>query len=278
VGQREKILEFLRALDRPVSPFFISKSLGINPNSTRARIHDLLRIGLVERVAPGLYSIVPTHGVGKPPRIQNFTAVVHPSPAVQESERWEYVFQGPPLGEEGLVRIALGFGKKRNKITWTIRAPLGLDYYGLMFSYALVQCELARRGYTVKDTPGNLECPECFMVRVIELLDDKIGLGLEGVKCLTFHDLSGNFEKIYEKKYGVRREVRFTEQRPISDLLALYQGGFPSFMVAQSSYDIARAVEKNTETLKHLYRNQAELNRITNQVLKALWKIIDKDS
>ena len=276
MSQKEKILEFLRALDRPVSPFFVSKSLGINPNSTRARIHDLSRVGLLERVAPGLYAIVPTHGVGRPPRIQNFTAVAHPSPSIQVSESWEYVFSGPPGGDEGKVRVALSFGRKRNKITWTIRAPLGLDYYGLMFSYALVQCELARKGYTVRDEPGDLERPECFMVRVAELLDDKIGLGLEGIKCLTFRDLKGNFEKIYEKQYGIRREVRFTEQRPISEILALYQGGLPSFMVAQSSYDVARSVEKNTETLKYLYRNQAELTRITNSVLNALWKILDK--
>ncbi len=55
------------------------------------------------------------------------------------------------------------------------------------------------------------------MVKVVELLDDKICLGLEGIKCLTFRDLKGNFEKIYEKAYGIRREVRFTESRPVSE-------------------------------------------------------------
>ena len=108
------------------------------------------------------------------------------------------------------------------------------------------------------------------------MLDDKIGLGLEGIKCLTFRDLKGNLEKIYEKSYGIRREVRFTEPRPVSELLALYQGGLPSFMVAQASYDVARSVERNTETLKYLYRNQLELSRTTQAVLEALWRLLDQ--
>ena len=110
----------------------------------------------------------------------------------------------------------------------------------------------------------------------VGFLDDKIGLGLEGIKCLTFRDLKGNFEKICEKTYGVRRETRFTEPRSVSELLALYQGGLPSFMVAQASYNVARSVERNTETLKYLYRNQLDLSRITQAVLEALWRLLDQ--
>jgi len=55
--------------------------------------------------------------------------------------------------------------------------------------------------------------------------------------------------------FEIRREVRFTDPRPIDEILALYHGGLPSFMIAQSSYDIARAVERNAETRKYLYRN-----------------------
>jgi len=78
LGQKEKIRGYLENLDRPVSPYTISQSLGLNPNSVRARLGDLVKNGQVQRVAPGLYMIDPTLGVGKPPLIQNFCAIVHP--------------------------------------------------------------------------------------------------------------------------------------------------------------------------------------------------------
>jgi hypothetical protein len=255
----------------------VAKSLGFNPNSVRGRIGELAREDKIERVSPGFYTIVPTHGVGKLPRIQNFTAVVHPEPPLLRSEQWEYSFQGPPGGKEGLVRIRLLFGIKRNKVTWTIKAPLGLDYYGLMLAYGLVRNVISSKGLRFSEDLGaDIEKSRCFVVKNVELLDDKIGLGIEGIKCITFGDLKGNLEKIYEKPYGIRREIRHTEPRPISELLALYQGGLPNFMIAQSSYDLARAVEKNTEILKYIYRNQAEITLKTNEVLKALFRIVDK--
>ena len=153
MGQKQKILDYLAAADTPVSCFSVAKSLCFNPNSVRARLSELARAGSVERVAPGLYSINSSHGVGKPPRVQNFLAVAHPSPAVRESGCWEYRFTGPPGGAEGEVRLGLRFGRKRNKVTWTVRAPLGLDYYGLMFAYGLVRCVLEGRGLMVGEEP-----------------------------------------------------------------------------------------------------------------------------
>jgi hypothetical protein len=257
----------------------VAKTLGLNPNSVRARIGELAKEGKIERVSPGFYTITCTHGVHRP-RLQNFLAVAHPTPPIRVSETWEYIFTGPPGGSEGVVRLSLRFGKYRNKITWTIKAPLGLDYYGLMFAYGLVKNVVSGKGLFIHevDSVVNFDRPSCFIIKNVEFLDDKMGLGIEGIKCVTFSDFKGNLEKIYEKPYGIRREIRHTEPRPITELLALYQGGLPSFMIAQSSYDLARAVEKNTEILKYIYRNQSEITLKTNEVLKALFRIIDKFS
>lgn len=297
LGQKEKIRGYLENMDRPVSPYTISKSLGLNPNSVRARLGDLVKTGRVQRVAPGLYVIDPTLGVGKPPLIQNFCAIVYPrrrltKPLLEKmvsrdqlqkigkEYHYVYCFTGPPGGGEGLVRLDLGFGVKRNKITWTISAPLGLSYYGFMFAHGLVDSVLESRGWVILDAPddeaADYDTPGFWLVLRGDLLDDMMGVRIEGANCITLYDFKGNLEKIYNKSYGTRKEVHFNEPRPLSELMALWQGGLPNFMVAQAVYDMARNVERNTETMKYINRNQAEITHTMNDLMKAIFKLIDK--
>lgn len=280
----QKILEYLQAQDMPLSPYAIYTSLGLNPGSTRARICELAKSGQIERVGPGLYQYVSTQGV-RAGKIQNWLATCHPEPAlsrdlleelarrglIQKGPRGGYYhvyeFQGPPSGSpEGLVIQRLQLGFTRNKITWTIKAPLGLDYYGLMFAYGLVCCTLSRLGLKKYE----------FMVINHEYLADKFSIKIEGAQAITFQDFKGNLEKLYNKAYGVRHETRDTSPRPVDELLALYQGGLPSFMIAQASYDIAREVQKNTEAIKYLNWYTAENSKTSTEILNALWRLLDE--
>lgn len=281
---KNKILDFLSSSENPLSPYSIAKALKYNPASTRARLSELAKSGAVERVTRGLYQYVPRYGVGKPGRVQNLLATVTASPPLSREFLEDlasrgiiqkngnqfthvYKFTGPPEGPEGEVRQTIQLGLKRNKITWRIRAPLGLDYYGLMFAYGLLRCTLARVGQD-----PSLE----FMVKNVELLDDKMGTRMEGITALTFTDFKGNFEKLYNKAYGVRREVRNTDERPAHELLQLYQGGLPSFMIAQASYDIARRVSENSDNIGRLAHEQFKSNKINQAILEALYRIVDK--
>ncbi len=296
MSQTERILDLLRAADRPLSPYTIAEKLGINDNSVRGRLSDLARKGMIERVYRGYYQIISTQGVGasiKPPKIQNIKAIVHPSPRLTKPilekgradglvyyKKREYhhifEFQGPPEGNDGMVRLDLTFGLTRNKITWDMKAPLGLDYYGLMISYEYVKKIINLVGVSILESDYiDFSKPRCFMMVNYEFLDDIIGIKLEGVNCITFRTFEGHFEKIYSKTYGVRREVRSNQPRPISEILALYQGGLPNYMVAQASYDIARTVEKQTEAIKHVNRNLVNLVSQNNVIAKAQLKVLD---
>ncbi len=50
---KEKLLEFLRQQSKPLLPKEIAKLTGLNYNTVRARLHDLRKEGLVERVEEG---------------------------------------------------------------------------------------------------------------------------------------------------------------------------------------------------------------------------------
>jgi len=50
---KEKLLEFLRQQSKPLMPKEIAKLTGLNYNTVRARLHDLRKEGLAERVEEG---------------------------------------------------------------------------------------------------------------------------------------------------------------------------------------------------------------------------------
>ncbi|MCC6034674.1 MAG: helix-turn-helix domain-containing protein [Desulfurococcaceae archaeon] len=50
---KERLLEFLRQQPKPLMPKEIAKLTGINYNTVRARLHDLRKEGLAERVEEG---------------------------------------------------------------------------------------------------------------------------------------------------------------------------------------------------------------------------------
>lgn len=50
---KEKLLEFLKQQSKPLLPKEIAKLTGLNYNTVRARLHDLKKEGLAERVEEG---------------------------------------------------------------------------------------------------------------------------------------------------------------------------------------------------------------------------------
>jgi len=162
-------------------------------------------------------------------------------------------------GEVFRIRIVYGFTHKR--ITWTIKAPLGLDYYGLMLSAKLVECKIAHRGYSV----GSWD------VINFETLQDHMGLRVEGLaKCVTLDDLAGNLLKIYQKSYGVRVETRSKATTSLEALLALSTGGMPQAQLMQGIHSTNKEINELSTAIK--YRNVDDNNR--DRILEALAKTV----
>ena len=88
-----------------------------------------------------------------------------------------------------LKGIATFFGFTHGRVSWTVKAPLGLDYYGLILAKKLVECKIAHREYVV----------DPWLVRNFETLQDHMGIRIEGLaKSVTLDDFAGNLLKIYQ--------------------------------------------------------------------------------
>ena len=245
-------------IDRPIGPKEIADNIKRNPNSVRSMMSKLLRKGIITKRSHGYYSIIEGYGTwGRsiPLRFQNLHFSGAAGVGERDSGRVDVVEFEDINGEFFRIRIVYGFTHKR--ITWTVKAPLGLDYYGLMLCTKLVECKIAHLGYAVGS----------WTVINFETLQDHMGMRVEGLaKCVTLDDLAGNLLKIYQKSYGVRVETRSKTTTSLETLLALSTGGMPQAQLMQGLHSTNKGIGDLTNAIK--YRNIDDSNR--DRILQAL--------
>lgn len=254
----DQIINFMLNLDRPVKPLEIAQNINRNPDSVRSLMSRLLRKGIVKKIYYGTYSLIEGYGVwGRsiPLRFQNLHFLGKSDVKKKDSGKVDVVEFVDINGEIFRIRIVYGF--THGQITWTVKAPIGLDYYGLMLASLLVECKIAHRDYFVSS----------WMVRNFETLQDHMGLRVESLaKSVTLDDLAGNLLKIYQKSYGVRVEVRSQGTTSLETLLALSTGGMPQAQLMQGLGRTTREIFDLTQALK--YRNVDDNKR--DRLLEAL--------
>ena len=197
----------------------------------------------------------------KPPRIQNLYVT---------AEKFKI-----PRGMKDVIipieedaRIRLVFGSKRGKINWSVKAPNGLDLYGLLLCRRVVEMECRTRGFKGIN----------WMVKNFELLQDTENIRLEGLQSVTFEGLEGILEKYYNKDQGYRREIRASIPTPIENIVALSRGGIPTFQVIQHVGLLVKKMDDSIEAQKNTNRLVSELTKVIGALANAQIRMQDSIS
>lgn len=264
-----KILHYLSVVDRPQTPLEIAQNLKLKPNMVRARLSELRKKGMVLRPFTHHYLCDPTYGVGSksPPRVQNLVISARNIPVT----RHEVIVRDLPgpgaQGDDGL-RIRLTFGKKRGLIHYKVKAPMGLDFYGLRLVHEIVSMETWLRGYEDLD----------WRAVNFEFLWDDQSVRLEGVQAVTFSDLAGTLEKYYNKGLGHRRELRGGRGARVQDLEALIQGGITSQQALQGLNVLRGEVQHLTEAVKGIHYQYRDMLEMFKASLETSTRLVDQVS
>ena len=241
----------------------IAKDLGANRSSVRVYLSRLEKQGIVERPKTGYYCIRPDYAVGnnslRDLRLQNLHFFVEGFPVRREHNDLNDVIEFPEVSGVDSARVTVEYGWKRHKLHWFVKADAGLDFYGLSLARRLVDLQLRLRGY---DPPVDWLC------RDIELLKDTFGkYRTEGLpSCVTFTDVSGMMEKIYNKKYGVRREIRLTPgAQTLEGITAMMQGGI-------SYGQLIQAVAVTNQNVNRIIPYLEQQGRLIDAIINKLSK------
>ena len=256
-------------MDRPISPKEIAQNIKLNPNSIRVNLHRLLKEGKVIKKFYGHYSISPIDGVGydRPPRVQNLFVRAEFFQSGQKIRVFE-CDKGRvdefPFGEDG-AQVRIIYGWKRGNISWSVKAPEGLDLYGLRLVRSLVESSCGYSGY--KDLN--------WMVSNFEFLWDHEGLRFEGVKSVTLQSFDTVLEKYYSKDDGLRKEIRASLPTELDHILALVQGGQPAFNLIQGVGVLSQKIDALVEAQKGQNRQLSNHNRLLEALVDSQTKLND---
>jgi len=284
-----KIMRLFERDNRTYTAYEIASLAQIPKNSVYSTLTRMIRKGLVRRAERGIYRANPTIGVGdisEPMRIQNLRLVALKMDGkplevpswVDYKPKVGFVHELELLGlgktEEDMVRLRFQIGSKRAKLTFTAKAPLGLDLYGLQFSLQWLYERLDQYGFS-----GRVGW---VVDRGTEMFKDYPNVDMDalGSKCITLGEFNGWVEKIYQKAYGMRRELKLDGQTSLDAILAVTMGGFSAGQVLNMNAMAIREMQKSNTALKSwsvgAYDTQQTLQNMMPQFLKAMFGIIDK--
>lgn len=264
---QDQITSVLERIDYPISPLELTEILKANPKSIRSRLSRMVKAGLIVREYRGHYRVKPTYGVGSPPRLQNLLVIAErgKNPELKGRVNSHIIEKEFPSFPDETFRVRLVFGGKRDKIHWTVKAPMGLDYYGFLMTRAWVESE-------VKARLGLFDLN--WFVKRYEILWDHLGVKLEGVSVITIDDLEGTLEKYYNKFYGVRKEVRqSTDSLKLEDLVALASGGIPQYQMTSALSLLVTQVESMNHSIGLFLQDVQSDRRLVKAVMDTQFRV-----
>ena len=260
----ERIIDYLGKQEFPIPSWQISKDLSLKSGSTRRRLTDLWRRGVVSRPYRGHYELSQrldrvrniTDGVGDRRRALLHNVTIQVDGVVFSCKVPDFV------RDFGDVKIRILFGKERGKITGTIAKDAGLTWSEWVLSVEVFLGEIGR-------VLGRVIAMDEVYISSFELADDFLNRRLDSVKCLTLRDFLGNLERIYQKGDDIRREIKTSQPMSVVDLMAFYQGGLTSYSIFQSQglliqelRNTNESIDNQTKYLFPLLRDQVSINKM----------------
>jgi DNA-binding Lrp family transcriptional regulator len=272
--QIEQIYNYIKQADHPVTPKEIASSLNINNGTVRARISELRSKGKIARAFHGHYVCDKIHGGREVPdlavggvRVQNLHVVSEKlGKRIMKHESLVKEWLGVGPDNTGYLRVEVEFGVSFNRVNWSLTAPEGVDIHGLRLARAYVEAVLEGRGYSDFG----------WMVSNVEQFRDFMGIRLEGLKAVTLDNLDTTLEKMYQKSYGLRHEVRTSRVMGMDEMQALIQGGVPTMNVVQGVNLMVNEIRNQGETTRELMDFIKQLSDGVKANTEAINRLLDR--
>lgn len=289
VTHEDRIMKLFRKDNRDYTAYEIASLAKIPKTSVHSTLHRMMNKGLVQRVERGIYRANPTIGVGdvsEPLRIQNLRLVADSvdGETVRVPGWVDYrpyvgfvrVLEFPGLGggPDDVVRFRFQIGSKRGKLTFTVCAPLGLDLYGLQFALWWLGERLQEYGFG-----GHVDW---VVDRGTEMFRDYPDVDMDalGSRCITLGEFNGWVEKIYQKAYGMRRELKLDRQTSLDAILAVTMGGFSAGQVLNMNAQAIQEMKTSNRVLRSWSVGASEthdvIEKLMPRFLDAVYSLIDK--
>ena len=232
--KKRHILKILDFHDYPLNAKKVALLTKINYSTVRSYLRQLNSSGFVHSPYRGYYVANPKCGmVDGPPKIHNLRL---------KKEGLKDLCSRRVERNVGLVSFNVSFGQKRGKIYGVIGCDAGLNYNETVFAISYFKDLVQREtGLLLKDDEIEVDSCECCY--------DYEHIKLEGLQCVTVSNFVGTLERLYNRKNGLRSEVR-VKPDSLCSILSLLKGGFPTYNIVQNQFVTNQKLSELTEAIK----------------------------
>lgn len=262
----QKIVDVINQAGRPLFPREIALFAKVNKNTVRSYCRRLLKKGLLKQPAPGLYTSTvanTNYGEGggdsiKTLRLQNLMVQVkHPiSENIHDFN-----------GQFGTVGIKIQFGRKRQRITGYLSCPEGMNFNTFVLALEKFKHVVASRlGFFPEDN--------IIIIKRAEFLEDFQKVRMNLIKCLTVESFLGSFEKIYNRKNGLRSEVR-CKPDSVEAILTLLKGGVKNYNLLKLLFSTLNQLRELMAIIECQCKGTQHLHRMLFHLTETLRKIAE---
>ncbi|MBT0161008.1 MarR family transcriptional regulator, partial [Candidatus Bathyarchaeota archaeon A05DMB-2] len=224
-GNTKRVKETVDQSPIPITPLEISQKTGIKHATVRRCLIRLARKGFVEKPYYGYY-------VGSKADVTLKSSMVKggcdPWPRLHSLRlRASGLVGGPCDWRRNLGMVNVTFQRHKNGSGTVFVGCVGdssLDYVSFRLLLEAMREDLGLLGITDWKT---------MRVSSFEFNNDFQGVQLDGVKAVTLKAFDGSFRRLYNKRFGLRDEVKATGPRRVEDVLLLIQGGVSTYSIFQ---------------------------------------------
>ncbi len=232
----EKILETIENSSYPITPKEISSLTKINPATVRKYVRKLEKMKRITKVFYGNY--VSTENL-----FTSGMSVVKSDFPRLHCLRLRVVdfirkFRTFSLNFGSLKLVFQHHNNGSVTVFVDCVASYSLDYVAFRLLVELVMKELGLEDW------GKVS------VSSFEFNNDIEGARLDGVKAVTLRAFDGSFRRVYQKRFGIRDEVKVVGSTKVKDVLSLLHGSVDQYNVSQLLFRLVHEVRLEREAVK----------------------------
>lgn len=248
-GTSKRILDVVEQSSIPITPLEISQITKIKSSAVRKTLERLVRKRFIQKISYGLYAswkynVTLESSMGKGgcdwgPRLHCLRLRVcglGDGPCVRKRDL-------------GVVRVTVQRFKNGSGVVFVeCVGDYSLDYVAFRLLLDGLRPDLEWLG--VQDWKK-------MMVSSFEFNNDWQGVRLDGVKAVTMKAFDGSFRRVYNKRFGLRDEVKVVGARRVEDVLLLMQGGVSAYSLQQFLFQTLQQLEiQNKLTVENVAQNR----------------------
>jgi len=252
IEKMKSIVKHIELYPDGIQPKQLAREIGLNHNTVKAYLRELESLGIVKRDVYGWYRVVKTTHTLPEPKLQNFV-LSYKIPNEREVNSVDTTY------DVKIAKLHFTIGKESKQATGHVSAepPVSVKEAHLISEIFKV--------LILKEIDYIPNAEEIYF-KTVEFNWDYFGIRMDGINCITLLTINGLVEKLYNKPYAVRHEIKGAIPFNSDNLLILLNNGVMCNNVLSS-------IDMLDKRISNIEKNTSKIGTVIPKLLNIIEKL-----